>query len=42
MTIEDYPKEVYTCANPDTCPHPLHQMTVEEYEAAMKRRAAGK
>jgi hypothetical protein len=42
MTTEDYLKEVYVCANPDTCPHPLHRMNVEEYVAMLKRKAAGK
>lgn len=27
--------EVYTCANPATCPHALHRMSVEEYKQRM-------
>lgn len=38
-TSKDWKPEVYTCGNPETCPHALHRMSVEEYKAKLLRQA---
>lgn len=41
ISLEKALKEVYTCANPETCPHPLHRMSVEEYQRKLVKQAQG-
>jgi hypothetical protein len=34
--------EIAQCSNPETCPHALHRMSVEEYTQRLKQQAERK